>query len=135
MHVPISLKSPNNISEWQMGFNSAFKGLIENKIKYKLITNRLMCQKFRPQNLITYQFTKISRGFLRYYMPIQALVQLRKNSSMYFSFHNHYIVLPVDSILLLLFKRTRVQSSMVSVEFFIYVVLPAALWPSDRLNF
>ena len=29
MHVPINVKSPNNISEWQMGFNSAFKGLIQ----------------------------------------------------------------------------------------------------------
>jgi len=28
MHVPIKVKSSNNISEWQMGFNSAFKGLI-----------------------------------------------------------------------------------------------------------
>jgi hypothetical protein len=28
MHVSINVKSPNNISEWQMGFNSAFKGLI-----------------------------------------------------------------------------------------------------------
>jgi len=28
MHVHINVKSPNNISEWQMGFNSAFKGLI-----------------------------------------------------------------------------------------------------------
>jgi len=27
MHVPINVKSPKNISEWQMGFNSAFKGL------------------------------------------------------------------------------------------------------------
>jgi len=27
-HVPINVKSPNNISEWQMGFNSAIKGLI-----------------------------------------------------------------------------------------------------------
>jgi hypothetical protein len=27
MHGPINVKSPNNISEWQMGFNSAFKGL------------------------------------------------------------------------------------------------------------
>jgi hypothetical protein len=27
MHVAIKVKSPNNISEWQMGFNSAFKGL------------------------------------------------------------------------------------------------------------
>jgi hypothetical protein len=27
MHVPVNVKSPNNISKWQMGFNSAFKGL------------------------------------------------------------------------------------------------------------
>jgi hypothetical protein len=27
MHEPINVKSPNNISKWQMGFNSAFKGL------------------------------------------------------------------------------------------------------------
>ena len=27
MHVSINVKSPNNISEWQMRFNSAFKGL------------------------------------------------------------------------------------------------------------
>jgi len=27
MHVPINVKSPNNTSKWQMGFNSAFKGL------------------------------------------------------------------------------------------------------------
>ena len=25
MHGPINVKSPNNISKWQMGFNSAFK--------------------------------------------------------------------------------------------------------------
>jgi hypothetical protein len=29
MHGPTNVKSPNNISKWQMGFNSAFKGLIE----------------------------------------------------------------------------------------------------------
>jgi hypothetical protein len=28
MHLPINVKSPNNISKWQMGFNSAFKGLM-----------------------------------------------------------------------------------------------------------
>jgi hypothetical protein len=27
MHEPINVKSPNNTSKWQMGFNSAFKGL------------------------------------------------------------------------------------------------------------
>jgi hypothetical protein len=27
MHGPINVKSPNNASKWQMGFNSTFKGL------------------------------------------------------------------------------------------------------------
>jgi hypothetical protein len=31
MHGPINVKSPNNTSKWQMGFNSAFKGLISFK--------------------------------------------------------------------------------------------------------
>jgi hypothetical protein len=29
MHGPINVKSPNNTSKWQMGFNSAFKGLMQ----------------------------------------------------------------------------------------------------------
>jgi hypothetical protein len=29
MHGSINVKSPNNTSKWQMGFNSAFKGLTE----------------------------------------------------------------------------------------------------------
>jgi hypothetical protein len=29
MHGPIKVKFPNNSSKWQMGFNSAFKGLID----------------------------------------------------------------------------------------------------------
>jgi hypothetical protein len=28
MHGPINVKSPNNISKWQMRFNSPFKGLM-----------------------------------------------------------------------------------------------------------
>jgi hypothetical protein len=27
IHGPINVKFPNNINKWQMGFNSAFKGL------------------------------------------------------------------------------------------------------------
>jgi hypothetical protein len=27
MHLPINVESPNNIIKWQIGFNSAFKGL------------------------------------------------------------------------------------------------------------
>jgi hypothetical protein len=36
MQVPINVKSPNNISKWQMVFNLAFKGLIMNCIERKL---------------------------------------------------------------------------------------------------
>jgi hypothetical protein len=32
-HGPIKVKSPNNISKWQMGFNSAFKGLKPGNIR------------------------------------------------------------------------------------------------------
>jgi hypothetical protein len=36
MDEPINVKSPNNTSTWQMGFNSAFKGLKEEgKYRYK----------------------------------------------------------------------------------------------------
>jgi hypothetical protein len=35
MHIPINVKSPSNISKWQMGFNSAFKGLTEH-IRFQL---------------------------------------------------------------------------------------------------
>jgi hypothetical protein len=28
MHLRIEVKSPNNISKWQVGFNSAFKGIM-----------------------------------------------------------------------------------------------------------
>jgi hypothetical protein len=33
MHGPINVKSPNNISKWQVGFNSAFKGLMASGSK------------------------------------------------------------------------------------------------------
>jgi hypothetical protein len=35
MQLPINVKSPNNISKWQMGFNSAFKGLMLQQILKK----------------------------------------------------------------------------------------------------
>jgi hypothetical protein len=35
MHGPINVKSLNNTSKWQMGFNLAFKGLIVTKSKSK----------------------------------------------------------------------------------------------------
>jgi hypothetical protein len=36
MHGPINVKSPNNTSKWQMGINSAFKGLNCEDSKRKL---------------------------------------------------------------------------------------------------
>jgi hypothetical protein len=33
MRGPINVKSPNNITNWQMRFNSAFKGLREEKYR------------------------------------------------------------------------------------------------------
>jgi hypothetical protein len=38
MRGPINVKSPNNITNWQMRFNSAFKGLIY--IKWLKIANK-----------------------------------------------------------------------------------------------
>jgi hypothetical protein len=37
MHGPINVKSPNNISKWHMGFNSAFKGLNRLNILYNVV--------------------------------------------------------------------------------------------------
>ena len=43
MHGPINVKSPNNTSKWQMGFNSAFRGLKP--------TGYVMHQQFNIQQL------------------------------------------------------------------------------------
>jgi hypothetical protein len=42
MHLPMNVKSPNNISKWQMEFNSAFKGLS----KYQLFDEK-MCSEMK----------------------------------------------------------------------------------------
>jgi hypothetical protein len=46
MHVPINVKSPNNIIKWQMGFNSAFKGLTEWKSPRESFGNSKFEQTF-----------------------------------------------------------------------------------------
>ena len=53
MHVPINVKFPNNISEWQMEFNSAFKGLILSDFNYTSI----FLADFRK--ILTFNLTKI----------------------------------------------------------------------------
>jgi hypothetical protein len=42
MHGPINVKSPNNVSKWQTGFNSAFKGLKE---VHELVLNKVNVTK------------------------------------------------------------------------------------------
>jgi hypothetical protein len=39
MHLPINVKSPNDISKWQVGFNSAFEVLIQLSVTQVLSTN------------------------------------------------------------------------------------------------
>jgi hypothetical protein len=46
MHGLINVKSPNNISKWQMGFNSAFKGL---KLWIYLQVEKLMYMEPRKE--------------------------------------------------------------------------------------
>jgi hypothetical protein len=45
MYGPINVKSPNDTNKWQMGFNSAFKGLKKekriSKISLKYSANNL----------------------------------------------------------------------------------------------
>jgi hypothetical protein len=43
MHVPINIKSPNNTSQWQMGFNSAFKGLMPPLSKREICSALIYC--------------------------------------------------------------------------------------------
>jgi hypothetical protein len=58
MHGPINVKSPNNISKWQMGFNSAFKGL---KCLTTLTQTSVLFITFFPtstlQNIVSYLWT------------------------------------------------------------------------------
>jgi hypothetical protein len=64
MHVPINVKSPNNISKWQMGFNSAFKGLtpiliIKFSDRFKQIGNYYCIVTFHKVKIFV-PFSKIS---------------------------------------------------------------------------
>jgi len=52
MHVPINVKSPNNISEWQMGFNSAFKGLISDSDSHSYGENYGSCKYRRIDDVV-----------------------------------------------------------------------------------
>jgi hypothetical protein len=53
MHVPINVKSLNNTSKWQMGFNSAFKGL---KGFGFYVSSILFLKMIRDNRRILYRF-------------------------------------------------------------------------------
>jgi hypothetical protein len=61
MHVPINVKSPNNIRKWQMGFNSAFKSLSLQRIKF----NRLSLEEAAKRNLSPISWSPSSPKLLR----------------------------------------------------------------------
>jgi hypothetical protein len=50
MHGPINVKSPNNTSKWQMGFNSAFKGLTVALTAENVICKVNICFGTKEQN-------------------------------------------------------------------------------------
>jgi hypothetical protein len=54
MHGPINVKSHNNASKWQMGFNSAFKGLTTAVTDTSLFTviDWFLCYETVPQQLV-----------------------------------------------------------------------------------
>jgi hypothetical protein len=45
MHGPINVKSPNNTSKWQMGFNSAFKGLNKITNNFNLVNEKTLAHR------------------------------------------------------------------------------------------
>jgi hypothetical protein len=67
MHEPINVKSPNNTSKWQMGFNSAFKGLthyctVGAQLYSRHLTNNCVAEIYRPSllggNVLRYRHEK-----------------------------------------------------------------------------
>jgi hypothetical protein len=54
MHVLINVKSPNNISKWQMRFNSAFKGL--TKFRRYLLPTSSMSKIFSQKDILRLKY-------------------------------------------------------------------------------
>jgi hypothetical protein len=66
MHGPINVKSPNNTSKWQIGFNSAFKGLIrihyirkQSVIVFPTLIIVILCALALAIHRLMGQYTKI----------------------------------------------------------------------------
>jgi hypothetical protein len=72
MHGPLNVESPNNISKWQMGFNSAFKGLIRpsHRLFYNIslperttrFTGRLLSNTHQPIKICQSENVGLSRA-------------------------------------------------------------------------
>jgi hypothetical protein len=60
MHVLINVKSRNNISKWQMGFNSAFKGL---KVFWLSICN-IYVLHIKKQNLFFPEDDSVEQNYV-----------------------------------------------------------------------
>jgi hypothetical protein len=61
MHGPINVKSPNNTSKWQMGFNSAFKGLIKEMQYLYRYTDNLITDVCRYRPSVRTDYRKCAR--------------------------------------------------------------------------
>jgi hypothetical protein len=64
MHVPINVNSPNNISKWQMRFNSAFKGLISNLNVVRDVENDALILPISHRKFLFVHITKHQTSFI-----------------------------------------------------------------------
>jgi hypothetical protein len=87
MHVPINVTSSNNISKWQMGFNSAFKGLIyigEAPVPDPSVPEiRTTLKIINDQKMIEFQQNAL-QGAVEDFLRHINLSMLRKNSLKFF---------------------------------------------------
>jgi hypothetical protein len=61
MHGPINVKTPNNTSKWQMGFNSAFKELTCIRSKFYYVNTLI---------LTTYTISEINVSLVQIYNAV-----------------------------------------------------------------
>jgi hypothetical protein len=92
MHGPINVKSLNNISEWQMGFNSAFKGLIE-----------IICIRA----LRTVQYSTVQYSTVQYSTVQYSTVQYRVLYTVQLFVHQHTALPKRQALRLSLYNEVR----------------------------
>jgi hypothetical protein len=87
MHGPINYKSPNNISKWQMGFNSAFKGLSEDS-RRRVFENRVVRRIFGPKRKeVTGEWRKLHNEKLNNLYSAPNIVRAIKSRRMRWAGH------------------------------------------------